>query len=155
MERIKRGFTFWILVMLAMALPSAAQTQVKKALYLAKITVGVQGKGSATIVESASGYQFMVATHAYPNQQVTKVSLWSNDWSGAGGSEIVLCELGTAVPCTYDADGNVFLDDRIVASHFVGTNVTGAMFRNALRDGTLGIFLNDGTLGAGTFERIL
>lgn len=156
MERLKRGLTFWVLAMIAMTLPGAAQTTVKKNLYRAQITVGVTGKGAATMLESASGYEYIVRTHAYPNQQVTKVSLWSDDWaSNPSATEVVLCDNNGLSACTYTADGNIDIEGSINGTMLGLAQVSGAMFRNAIRNGTLKVYLDGGTLGVGTFERII
>lgn len=152
MERLRRGLTFWLLLLVALALPATAQTPVKKILYQAKIKVGVTGKGAAQITVKPSGYEYFVFTHAYPAQQVTRVSLLpeGDAW------EVVLCGVGElAGECTYDTDGNLLIEGPISPTMFILANVSGKTFSDALRAETVRVILNDGSLGSGVFVRLM
>jgi len=152
MDRLQRGFTFWVLLFVTLALPLSAQTTFKKMLYQAKITVGVTGTGSSVLQPTPSGYGVMVRTHAYPNYTVDKVALRISGDS----REIVLCKNNDAVAddCTYASDGNLDLEGVVNSSALIIAGVSGAEFRNALTAETMTIELSDGGLGVGTYIRI-
>jgi hypothetical protein len=153
MERLKRSVLFWVLLLVSVALPVAAQKTVKKQLYQTNIAIGSSGVGSSMILFSQSNPFFMVRTNALPNMVVTRVSLVSDqgDWPG----EIVLCENGTSAgDCTYDATGNLDLEGYLVAPMFP-PGLTGGQFVTTLQSEHLSVRLNGGTEGVGTYQRII
>jgi hypothetical protein len=168
-ERVRRGFMFWILLLVATLLPASSQgdTIIKKSLYHAPISNSGAGVGSAQItsktvtVTSATGstssqtYDYMVKTFARPGATVTKVSVIPVPDSGYGTWEVTLCENGQIIgDCAYGDDGNLDIEGTIQLLE-IHTSVPGgiATFNNALKTGNLKILLVDGS--SGTFVRIM
>jgi hypothetical protein len=153
MERLKRSVVFWVLLLVSVALPVAAQKTIKKQLYHANISIGSSGVGSSTILFSQSNPFYLVRTTNLPNYTVVRVSLVSDEGTWPG--EIVLCENGTqAGDCTYDETGNHDLEGYVVAPMFP-IGLSGGDFVEALRGGHLTVKLNGGTAGVGTYVRII
>lgn len=155
MDRLKRGFLFWALLLIAAAMPVSAQKTVKKQLYHANIaTASGSGVGSTQLVLSTSNPTYMVRTSAAPGQVITRVSLTRDD--GSWGGDIVLCDnsIPSADACTYDGTGNIDIEGAVVGPMFP-PGVTGGMFVNALTEEHLQIRLNDGASGTGVYFRIM
>ena len=152
MERLQRGFVFWILLLVTLALPVSAQTTIKKILYQAQIKVGSSGVGSSLLQPKPGSYDVLVRTHAYPNYSVDKVALKIE----GDPREIVLCRNADPVfeDCTYAADGNLDLEAVVNGSALFLAGISGAEFNAALTAGDLTIELSDGGLGIGTYIRI-
>lgn len=151
MEWLRRSLAFGLLLVVAAALPVTGQTPIKKILYQAKIKVGVTGVGAAQLTVRPSGIDYFAFTHAYPNQEVTKVSLKPE----GGAWELKLCEMGNLVgDCTYDTDGNLLIDGPITQTMMMLAQIDAKTLNDALRNGTLWVYLND-TLASGVFVRFM
>ena len=153
MERYKRGITFWVLLLVSVALPTSLLAT--KQLYHTKLlNAAGQGKGSSIISVRSGSYEYEARTYGIPNYAVQQVWLapTSNEWA------VSLCTNGGPIEddCTYSADGNVNIAGAITPTMLIGAGVTGAEFQGALNGGTLTVQLSDGTngLAAGTYVQI-
>src|SRR5687767_10791328 len=69
MERYKRGVTFWVLLLVSVALPTSLLAT--KQLYQAKIlNAAGQGRGSSVISVRAGSYEYVARSSGLPNQVV-------------------------------------------------------------------------------------
>jgi hypothetical protein len=149
MDRYKRTFWFWAIVLVAVMLPVSGETRTKR-LYKANIMDEGFGRGSAVVGEAPSGFDFIARSQNLPNGVVTKASLTNGTW------HVVLCENGgLAGDCTYDATGNLDISGAINGPMLGLAGITGGMFATTLRGGNLWIYLNDGVDGTGNFVRII
>lgn len=151
MDRVKRSYWFWALVLVAVMLPVSSETRSKR-VYKADIALDGHGVGSSVITEASTGYDYVARTHAWPNQVITKASLTNTtgDW------DIVLCENGgLAGDCTYDSNGDLDISGAINGTMLGLAGVSGATFSQTLRGGNLWIRLNGGSHGTGRYVRIL
>ena len=161
MERLKRSFSFWALLLAVVALlPAAVAGQgVKKFLFVTKITAAGKAVGASqfTEVNQLVGgkvkvtYGYIVATHSLPSQQVQLVWLAppDNSW------QIPLCQTGgdPEDDCEYAVDGNLYIDGSVVPTMLINAGVDGPVFYNTLHNGLLTVRLSNGTstIGEGTY----
>ena len=150
------GVMFWLLLLVSAALPSAAQTTVKKQLYQADVwdtlSVGDTKVGQAMLIVRQSGYEYMVRDNYYA-LRIDRVTL---EIAGdPGGRNIVLCDDSGGPPC--DGIYPLDLEGTLTASMLqLAENgpVTAQEFHTALASGLLTIAFNDGDFGSGRFVRI-
>jgi hypothetical protein len=158
MEQPSRRWIFWTLLIVgSIAWPVSAQTPVKKQLFQSNLTITLSGipdiqTGSAMLIVSPSGYEFMVRAHYY-GPEVTKVTLMIA--GDVDGRQIVLCDNNGAVACTYhynlDCVGAIVPG---MLQYAEGGTVTVQEFKSALASGALAIRFDNGVRGEGKLLRI-
>lgn len=155
MERLKRGWVFWLLLLATAVLPASAQT-VKKQLYLAAVVDQLQGVGDvqvgqAMLIVSQSGYQYMVRT-SYYQFLLSKLSLAID--GDVYGRQVVLCDNAGSTPCVlsgWDLEGAIV---PLMLQYAENGPITAHEFSDALTSGHLIVKFNDGDLGSGALVRI-
>ena len=148
MERLKRGLVFWVLLLIAVAIPASGQI-VKKTLYQARLKVGAGNTiVGGSLLQPQPGF-WDIDTHANPGSgPVTRVNLRIDGDSRV----IVLCDNAGATVCTYGADGLLDLTSVVNGASLLLAGITGAEFNTALRNGLLLIEFDNG--GSGAYLRI-
>ncbi|MGE3889944.1 MAG: hypothetical protein AB7H81_26280 [Vicinamibacterales bacterium] len=167
MERLKKSVVFWVLLVASVVVPSMAHAQrtvTKKTRWEAEIKVDGQKKGTAAInrrvqctvtgtscVVTLIEWKYEVGTIAYTcgdqpcadgQIQVTKASVVGPAWTR------VLCESDTCSYADVPFDGNL----RITGEDFPSPPLS---LGDELDRGMVNVELNDGSLGVGTFVKVI
>lgn len=167
MERLKKSVVFWVLLVASVVVPSMAHAQrtvTKKTAWKATISVGADQKGTAMIyrtvrctvtgtscVVTSIDWKFDVGTNAYacgdqPCAEgqivVTKAGVAGPSWSR------VLCENDTCSYADVPNDGNL----RIIGEAFPSPPLS---LGDELDRELVNVELNDGSLGVGTFVKVI
>ena len=157
MKLFNRSVRFWVLLFVAVLLPSSAMAT--KQLYQATIVdPSNNAVGASVITLQVTGYEYAARTHGLPGQVVQLAYLTPV----SGGWQVVLCRNGGPVDddCAYDASGNLDIEGAITPSMLIAAGVSVSTFRNTLANEQMTIQLSNAVpatsssiVGSGLYER--